>query len=123
MARQTAHSAMAGAEVFDHHHLRSHSMQDQALATEILSLFLGQLPTMLEALDTAADPAEWRFATHTLKGSAALVGAHRLQALAVELEKIVFPGDANVRLLRIQAAHAAAAEFRQAARATFPTAG
>ena len=119
MASQTAPSA----EVFDDHLLRSHSMQDQALAAEILGLFLRQLPTMLEALDNAADGAQWTFATHTLKGSAALVGAHRLQALAAYLEKIAFPGDTNVRLLRIQAVHAAAAEFRQAARATYPAAG
>jgi chemotaxis protein histidine kinase CheA len=123
MASQTAPSAAGQAEVFDHHRLRHHTMQDQALAAEILGLFLSQLPAMLEALDGAGDVTEWAFATHTLKGSAALVGAQRLHALAADLERIVFPGDINVRLLRVQAVHAAAAEFRQAARTAYPAAG
>ena len=119
MASQTAQAA----EVFDHQRLRSHSMQDQALAAEILGLFLLQLRAMLEAIDGAADSAQWAFAAHTLKGSAALVGAQRLQALAADLERTDFMGDANVRLLRIQAVHAAAAEFRQAARRAYPAVG
>ena len=123
MARQTAPSAAAEAEVFDHHHLHRHSMQDQALAAEVLGLFLNQLPTMLEALDRAADRAQWSFATHTLKGSASVVGAQRLHVLARELEKMAFPGDHNVRLLRLKTLHAAAAEFRQAARRAYPAVG
>ena len=123
MARQTAPSAAAEAEVFDQHHLHRHSMQDQALAAEVLGLFLSQLPAMLEALASAADRAQWSFATHTMKGSAALVGAHRLHGLALDLEKMMFPGDHNVRLLRVQAVHAAAAEFRQAARRAYPSVG
>jgi chemotaxis protein histidine kinase CheA len=123
MASQNLPSATASAEVFDHLHLCSYSMQDQGLAAEILNLFLAQLPAMLEALDDASDGTGWAFATHTLKGSASLIGAHKLYKLAIELEKMEFPGDQNVRLLRLQAMHAAAAEFRQAARRTFPAEG
>ena len=75
---------------------------------------------MLEALETAASQTDWNFATHTLKGSAAAIGARRLQNLAAELEAMAFPGDDNVRLLRLQAVKAAAAEFRQAARQAYP---
>lgn len=104
-------------EVFDRPHLDRNTMQNQKLAAEVLGLFLVQLPAMLEALEAADEAAAWRFATHTLKGAAASIGAPRLCALAAELESGGFPSDRNVRLLRIQAVKAAAAEFRQAAAA------
>jgi chemotaxis protein histidine kinase CheA len=75
---------------------------------------------MLDALETAATQTDWSFATHTLKGSAAAIGALRLQNLAAELEAMSFPGDANVRLLRLQAVQAAASDVRRAARQAFP---
>jgi HPt (histidine-containing phosphotransfer) domain-containing protein len=110
----------AAAEVFDSTLLHEYSMQNQELAAEIMELFLIQLPHMLEALQTAANQTEWNFATHTLKGSAAAIGALRLQNLAAELEAMPFPGDANVRLLRVKAVQAAASDLRQAARQAFP---
>jgi chemotaxis protein histidine kinase CheA len=113
-------AAGAAAEVFDRTLLNEYSMQNQELAAEILELFLIQLPHMLEALETAASQTEWNFATHTLKGSAAAIGALRLQKLVAELEAMSFPGDANVRLLRLQAVQAAASDLRQAARQAFP---
>jgi HPt (histidine-containing phosphotransfer) domain-containing protein len=110
-----AGAEIAAAEVFDRAYLNHNTMQNQALAAEVLGLFLIQLPAMLEALDAAATAAEWAFATHTLKGAAAVIGAQRLRLLAAELEGTDFQDDHNVRLLRIQAVKAAAAEFRQAA--------
>jgi hypothetical protein len=112
---RSAEAAETAAEVFDRLHLNSYSMQNQELAAEILGLFLLQLPAMLQALDEAVGESGWAFATHTLKGSAALVGARKLHLLAAELDSMAFPGDPNVRLLRVQAVKAAAAEFRQAA--------
>jgi len=106
----------AAATVFDCAHLLHYAMQDQALAREVLGLFLVQLPAMLAALEQAEGPEEWHFATHTLKGSAGSVGARKLQTLAVELETMAFDAADPVRLLRIQAVRAAAAEFRAAAR-------
>lgn len=106
--------------VFDRTLLNDYSMQNQDLATEILNLFLVQLPVMLEALAAAATQTDWNFATHTLKGSAAVVGALRLQQLAAELEAMPFPGDANVRLLRLQVVRAAAADLRREARQAYP---
>jgi chemotaxis protein histidine kinase CheA len=113
-------AAGAAAEVFDRTLLNEYSMQNQELASEILELFLIQLPHMLEALEKAASQTEWNFATHTLKGSAAAIGALRLQKLAAELEAMSFPGEDNLRLLRLQAVHAAAMDVRQAARQAFP---
>jgi chemotaxis protein histidine kinase CheA len=112
--------AAAAAEVFDQTLLKDYSMQNQELAGEILELFLVQLPTMLEALDTARSQTAWSFATHTLKGSAASIGARKLYHLAAELESMSYPGDGNVRALRLEAVKAAASDFRIAARQSYP---
>jgi HPt (histidine-containing phosphotransfer) domain-containing protein len=118
--RASEAAGAAAAEVLDRTLLNEYSMQNQELAAEILGLFLIQLPHMLEALEAARSQTEWNFATHTLKGSAAAIGALRLQKLAAELEAMPFPGDGNVRLLRLQAVQAAASHVRQAARQAFP---
>lgn len=120
---QPAAAEEADDEVFDRLHLCRYSMQNQDLAAEVLGLFLLQLPAMLEAVDTAVSRADWDFATHTLKGSAASIGARKLCWLAAELEAMDFPGDNNVRLLRIQAMKAAASELRRVARQAYPAAG
>jgi chemotaxis protein histidine kinase CheA len=117
---RTSMATGAAAEVFDRTLLNEYSMQNQELAAEILELFLIQLPHMLEALETAESQTEWNFATHTLKGSAAAIGALRLQKLAAELEAMAFPGEDNLRLLRLRAVQAAASDVRQAARQAFP---
>lgn len=112
-----AHSTRSGeADILDRALLDDYSMQDQKLAAEILDLFLIQLPSMLEALDQARSPEDWAFATHTLKGSAAAVGALRLQQLAAELEAMPFRPDDAVRLLRIRAVQAAASDVRRVVR-------
>jgi chemotaxis protein histidine kinase CheA len=116
-------SGKAAEEIFDRTLLDDYSMQNQELAAEILELFLVQLPSMLTALQMAASPTAWSFATHTLKGSAAAIGALKLQHLAAELEAMAFPGDENVRLLRVQAVMAAAADVRRIARQVYPVKG
>lgn len=106
--------------VFDRHHFEHYTMHNQRLAAEVLGLFLAQLPATMQLLDAATQPSDWTFAAHALKGSAAAVGARKLQAMAVALEAMPFPGDEGVRRLRLQALGAAAAEFRDAARLAYP---
>lgn len=106
--------------VFDRLGLEHNTMHDQRLAAEVLGLFLAQLPATLQLLDEAGTAAAWKFAAHTLKGSCAAVGAQKLQNLAACLEVLAFPGDAQLRLLRLQGLKAAAAEFREAARSAYP---
>ena len=108
--------------VFDRRHFEHYTMHNHRLAVEVLGLFLAQLPTTLQLLDEAASAADWKFAAHALKGSAAAVGARRLQKKAFELEAIDFAGDLQVRLLRLQALKAMAAEFRNAVRGVYPSA-
>lgn len=110
----------ADSAVFDRLGLEHNTMHDQRLAAEVLGLFLAQLPATLRLLDEAATAADWKFAAHTLKGSCMAVGAQKLHNLAACLEVLAFPGDAGVRLLRLQGLKAAAAEFQDAARAAYP---
>lgn len=105
--------------VFDRLGLEHNTMHDQRLAAEVLGLFLAQLPATLRLLDEAATATDWKFAAHTLKGSCMAVGAQKLHNLAACLELMAFPGDADVRLLRLQGLKAAAAEFREAARTAY----
>lgn len=105
--------------VFDRLGLEHNTMHDQRLAAEVLGLFLAQLPATLRLLDEAATANDWKFASHTLKGSCMAVGAQKLHNLAACLEVMAFPGDADVRLLRLQGLKAAAAEFREAARTAY----
>lgn len=105
--------------VFDRLGLEHNTMHDHRLAAEVLGLFLAQLPATLRLLDEAATANDWKFAAHTLKGSCMAVGAQKLHNLAACLEVMAFPGDADVRLLRLQGLKAAAAEFREAARTAY----
>lgn len=117
---RAASAAGPAAEVFDRRLLNEYSMQDQNLAVEILELFLVQLPTMVKALETADCQRAWNFATHTLKGSAATIGALRLHSLAAELDVMPFRPSDNVRLLRVQAVKVAAYDFQQAVHQAYP---
>jgi HPt (histidine-containing phosphotransfer) domain-containing protein len=72
--------------VFDRQHLAYYVMENLDLEREIVTLFLTQLPSILEHLRQAKTPEEWRFATHTLKGSAQAIGACKIGELARKLE-------------------------------------
>lgn len=106
--------------VFDRRHFSHYTMHDQRLAAEVLGLFLAQLPATMQLLDAAATAEDWKQAAHALKGSAAAVGARRLQSMAADLEAMPFPMEAPIRLLRLQALKAAASEFRDTARRAYP---
>lgn len=73
--------------------LERFTLNDDALADEVLGLFQEQARMWSPMLD-AREPG-WRDAVHTLKGSAAGVGAVRLAeacALAETAEKDMLPG-------------------------------
>lgn len=61
------------------------------VVTELIDVFLEDLPSRVESLGSAvhrAEPDELRAAAHALKGSAASIGAVRLAALCGALEAI-----------------------------------
>ena len=102
--------------VFDRAHLSHYTMQSADLETEIINLFLQQLPSTVEMIASAGTEDDWKLYTHTLKGSAAAVGAWKLQEIAIELESLGNAGDAMVRDLRLKSLQAAVVEFREMVR-------
>ncbi len=99
----------------DRAHLAHYTMENRELECEIIALFLEQLPTTMAMLKTAARPADWKLAAHTLKGSAAAVGAARINALAIEIEKCVFGKDRKAIQELLTALEQAVTQFRRAA--------
>jgi len=106
--------------VFDRAHLAHYTMGDQGLEAEIISLFLAQLPATIEMIEQAQTPAEWKLATHTLKGSAAAVGAFQLRDIALSLEGLPVNADPAIRAPRFAALSRAVAVFREQIRAVYP---
>lgn len=72
--------------IFDREHLAQYTGGDRALERELVGLFLGQFAPMRAQLDETASAEDWKFAAHTLKGSARSIGAPRIAALTEKLE-------------------------------------
>ena len=119
-ARRADHDGGPTADVFDQGHLAHYTMHDARLEREIINLFLMQLPATIDAIAEARSQAEWKLATHTLKGSAASIGARRLQSIAADLEHLPGFADPALRGLRVQSLRAAEAEFRGVIRHIYP---
>lgn len=71
---------------------------DQQLLRELVGIFVDDGPRRLEALRaamTAADAQQLEQIAHSLKGSAAILGAVRLQASALALEESAHDGFAD----------------------------
>ena len=66
-------------------------MDSPELEREIIGLFVAQLPDILDRLQNADSSADWRIATHTLKGSALAIGACKIGDLAKKLEPVNSP--------------------------------
>ena len=66
----------------------SSAMGNEALAQEVLKLFAAQAPLVLDRLRRAQSDVDWHRAAHTLKGSAAAVGARQLQRWAELAERV-----------------------------------
>jgi HPt (histidine-containing phosphotransfer) domain-containing protein len=84
--KRKAGQTAATAASFDQPHLARYTMGNPDLEREIIGLFLQQLPSIVAMLDEAETAAQWKMAAHTLKGSAAAVGATAIHACAVDLE-------------------------------------
>ena len=87
--------------IFDRKHLRQYTSGDAGLERELLGLFLGQFTPIRTQLDGAATATDWKFAAHTLKGSARSIGAPQIGALAEQLELMGFeaPADSRAQVL------------------------
>lgn len=74
--------------IFDRTHLRQYTGGDEALERELVGLFLGQFAPARAQLDDTASAEDWKFAAHSLKGSARSIGAPQIADLAEELETL-----------------------------------
>jgi HPt (histidine-containing phosphotransfer) domain-containing protein len=77
----------------DRVYLARFTLGNAALEHEVLQLFADQLPIYLQALRAAHVRKAWREATHTIKGSAAAVGAWRLARFAEMAERVDVEAD------------------------------
>lgn len=74
-------------ETIDRAHLAAQTFDDPDLARDLLGLFADQCRRILPGLADAGLPAQDRAdLAHTLKGSAASVGARQVWALCAEVE-------------------------------------
>ncbi len=106
--------AAAGKAILDRAHLAHYTMNSPELEREIIALFLQQLPATVALLKTASCHADWKLATHTLKGSAAAIGAALINELATELEKYQPNVDVNIIYDLLLALDKAVAQFHRA---------
>jgi len=103
------------ASVLDRAHLSRYTMENPELEREIIGLFLRQLPNTLAMLREAQNLADWKLAAHTLKGSAAAIGAMEINRLAVALESCGMGADREL----ITQVEQAALRFEAFCRQTF----
>lgn len=103
-----------GVRPIDRKHLARYTLGDKSLETEVLGLFLEQLPNTVEQMRSAATDKDWLRAAHTLKGSSRCVGAWRLARMAEQAERMGGIGNRLACLeavLRIEAAVEEARSF------------
>ncbi|GAB2838250.1 hypothetical protein GCM10027277_01390 [Pseudoduganella ginsengisoli] len=65
--------------------------RDAAVSVRLLQLFISTTPATMQALERAlnnGDRAQWRDASHAMKGTARLIGARRLSDLAADMERV-----------------------------------
>ena len=74
--------------VIDREYLARFTLGNAALEQEVLELFSAQLPFYVQQLRDAGTSRLWREAAHSIKGSAAAVGAKRLAHLARLAEQL-----------------------------------
>ena len=106
--------------ILDRAHLAHYTMGSPALEREIIGLFTAHLPILVESLATAQSADEWRFATHTLKGSAQAVGATKITGFAQKLENIGDFQKSNARKKLLDSLKRAVEEFTHLAGLLYP---
>ena len=97
---ETTQNTDAGATnpaIFDRVHLSQYTGGDDALERELIGLFIAQFAPVRAQLNEAASAGDWKFAAHSLKGSARSIGAPRIAALTDELEDLGWTGETKLK--------------------------
>ncbi|MGE0238699.1 MAG: Hpt domain-containing protein [Parvibaculaceae bacterium] len=102
--------------IFDREHLSQYTAGDPALERELVALFLGHFAPIRTQLDAAASAQDWKFAAHSLKGSARSIGAPHVAALAETLEVMGFAASGTSKTEALDALDAAMAAFADEAK-------
>jgi HPt (histidine-containing phosphotransfer) domain-containing protein len=105
--------------VFDVEHLRRYTLHQAGLELELIGLFQQQLPDFLAQISVATSAYEWKVATHSLKGSAATIGAKRIALIAESLEMLGEAGRESERERQFSRLRQAIADFDRAIRAFY----
>ena len=104
-------------EPIDHAYLGRFTQGNADLEREVLELFAGMIQRYLDDLRAAATNKAWKDAAHTIKGSAAAVGARRLARFAEMAERLdVEAAEACTEGYREEAIGALAAAAEEACR-------
>ncbi len=106
--------------IFDRSLLAQYTMDSPELEREIIGLFVAQLPAILDRLQNVDSRADWRIATHTLKGSALAIGACKIGDLAKKLEPVNSPEQNAKRKKLLSGLVRAVNEFDEMARQLYP---
>jgi HPt (histidine-containing phosphotransfer) domain-containing protein len=73
--------------VFDVERLASSTLGDTALQREVIGMFRRQVEDVVGQTAAGVNAEEWRFLAHTLRGTAAAVGAMEIAALGEAWER------------------------------------
>ncbi len=118
-AGQAVSDAQAG-EIFNTRAFASRLFEDRDLMREVIRLFLEETPKWLRDLDAAAAarrPDEAARQAHTLRGSAANVGAERMQEAAAQIERACRRAAWDETARRLPELHRAFADLQRAMQA------
>lgn len=88
LARNDRHDGQPSLDAIDLDYLRRFTLGNAALEAEVLRLFSDHAPLYLDQLRNATTAKAWAEAAHTIKGSAAAIGARRLASIAEMVERL-----------------------------------
>lgn len=110
-AREDGEVGAPDPAIFDREHLNQYTSGERELERELLALFMGQFAPIRSQLDAAQSAHDWKFAAHSLKGSARSIGAPRIATLAEQLEILGFEAPDPTRAVVLDQLDAAMAAF------------
>ena len=108
---QGGESGGADPAIFDREHLNQYTGGEPALERELVTLFLGHFAPVRTQLEQATSAKDWKFAAHSLKGSARSIGAPQIANIAEQLEIMGFAGTESGKKQILDALDQAMAAF------------
>ena len=117
LAGDERHEGQPSSDIIDLDYLRRFTSGNVALEEEVLKLFADHAPLYLEQLRHAKSTKDWSEAAHTIKGSAAAIGARRLASVAEMVERLDIDSEsARSEGFREQAVEAVAGALEEVCR-------